>query len=53
VEEVRWYLEQERRRQGLYTDRDMLLVFFLLLVFAKDDRETSSSDNQSPGTGRL
>ncbi len=44
--QVGGYLAEESRRRGLHTDRDLLLLFYILAVLAREDNTASQAEGQ-------
>jgi len=51
--EVSSYLEEESRRRGLHTDRDLLLLFFLLTLLAREDASASQPAQEQLTASKL
>lgn len=51
VDEVRRSLGEVCRSQGLHTDRDLLLLFFLLIVFSRDHSNPPTEMVEGPSIG--
>ncbi len=44
--QVGGYLDEESRRRGLHTDRDLLLLFYILAVLAREEDTASQTEGQ-------
>ncbi len=44
--QVGGYLDEESRRRGLHTDRDLLLFFYILAVLAREEDTASQTEGQ-------
>ncbi len=44
--QVGGYLAEESRRRGLHTDKDLLLLFYILAVLAREDDTASQTEGQ-------